>query len=200
MFLSGLPGNTAPLLAEPRQQQYAKTIGQLIPVQIPVWAGPSPGTMAPSEQASGVMVVPVDAAAPRGQNDSIPMGLLRAPNAAPDRAPLRPLPDNPPRDRAVSLPPPTGFLRAAALAWNRGVRSGHANVDGLVVDMGGGAAHEGWYDTNLDGTCDSFFRRVGGGKYWSVISPNTPASQYTEATESAPRGRMCSAFGIRAPE
>lgn len=83
---------------------------------------------------------------------------------------------------------PTGFLLAIKNAFDRGDKSGLVRSDNVVVDMG----HDGsgaFYDTDGDGCCDTYCRKVIKGGNWSCVSPHSITTQY-EA--SLPRGTKCS--------
>lgn len=85
---------------------------------------------------------------------------------------------------------PTGYLGAIVKAWEKGKRTGLVESQNIIVDMGqeGG----GFYDTNGDGCCDEYCRRVVKGGWWSCINPQTVTTQYKSGL---PRGRKCDHYG-----
>jgi hypothetical protein len=97
-------------------------------------------------------------------------------------------PDNP---RVCATP--TGYLAAMVKAWNNEDRHGLIESDGIIIDMGHPGAG-GFYDTNGDGCCDTFCRRVVKGGWWSCVDPNTITSQYDAGK---PRGTLCMQYGKR---
>lgn len=82
---------------------------------------------------------------------------------------------------------PTGFLLAIKNAYDKGDRFGLVRSDNVVVDMGH-AGSGAFYDTNGDGCCDTYCRKVIKGGNWSCISPQSITTQYET---SLPRGTKC---------
>lgn len=86
---------------------------------------------------------------------------------------------------------PTGFLGAAVKAWEQNKRQGLVMVDGVKIDMGQPGGNQ-FYDTNGDGCCDTYCRRVVKGGFWSCITPQSVTTQYDA---SKPTGTPCSHYG-----
>jgi hypothetical protein len=129
-------------------------------------------------------------------NDTPTTGMMRgamgtkAPAGVHERGITTPVPAGIPVPDPKFCAVPTGYLRAIAMAWNNEQRTGIVESNGVLVDMG----HEGgsFYDTDGDGCCDTYCRRVIKGGWWSCVDPRSITTQYTE---SVPRGSKCMAYG-----
>lgn len=132
-------------------------------------------------------------------NDTPTIGMMQgsrgtaAPSNATSAAVTTPVPGGLEPDDPRTCALPTGYLAAIVKAWNAGDKHGLVESEGIIVDMGHPGAG-GFYDTNGDGCCDTYCRRVVKGGWWSCIDPNTITSQY-EAGK--PRGTICSKYGKR---
>lgn len=102
--------------------------------------------------------------------------------AAPDGLPATP-------DNYCAVP--TGFLGKIVRAREQGLTSGLFEFEGVELDLGHPGGNQ-FYDTNGDGCCDTYCRRVVKGGYWSCITPQMVTTQY-DAMQ--PRGTPCTHYG-----